>query len=149
MPEITGVSKEKLAGNHGSATEGLLQDLRYTLRTLRRDAGFTAFAILIIGLGIGASSTVFSVLNTLLVRPLPFKDSGSLVWIANKTTEENDLSGQTVQVGRLLEFRERDKSFSDVAGYFASTASGIANSPEPARRSASAPCPFRRISFLY
>src|SRR5689334_2716816 len=119
MPEITGVSNEKLAFDRGSAVEGLFQDLRYTLRTLRRDAGFSAFAILIIGLGIGASSTVFSVLNTLLVRPLPFRDPGSLVWIANKTPEENDLSGQTVQVGRLLDFRERNKSFSDIAAYFA------------------------------
>ena len=61
-------------GARSSAMESLLQDFRYTFRTLRRDAGFTTFAILIIGLGIGASSTVFSVLNTLLVRPLPFKD---------------------------------------------------------------------------
>ncbi len=89
--------------------ESLLRDLRYTFRTLRRDAGFTTFAILIIGLGIGASSTVFSVLNTLLVRPLPFKDPGRLVWIANKTTEEGDLSGQTVQVGRLLDLREQQQ----------------------------------------
>ncbi len=101
------------------AMESLLQDLRYTLRTLRRDAGFTTFAILIIGLGIGASSTVFSVLDTLLVRPLPFKDPNSLVWIANKTKVDGDLSGATVQVGRLLNFRERNKSFSDIAGYFA------------------------------
>jgi predicted permease len=100
------------------AMESILQDLRYTFRTLRRDAGFTIFAVLIIGLGIGASSTVFSVLNTLLVRPLPFRDPGSLVWVANKAGE-GDLSGQTVQVTRLLDLRELNKSFSDVAGYFA------------------------------
>lgn len=119
MAQITPTSNGNTADGRGSGIESLFQDLRYTFRTLRRDAGFTAFAILIIGLGIGASSTVFSVLNTLLVRPLPFKDPGNLVWIANKTPEENDLSGQTVQVGRLLDFRERNKSFSDVAGYFA------------------------------
>src|SRR5437016_4780493 len=50
----------------------LLQDLRYTFRTLRRDAGFAAFAILIIGVGIGACSTVLNVVNTVLLRPLPF-----------------------------------------------------------------------------
>jgi predicted permease len=98
--------------------ESIAQDLRYTFRTLRRDAGFTIFAVLIIGLGIGASSTVFSVLNTLLVRPLPFRDPRSLVWIANKGDEGN-MSGQTVQVTRLLDFRELNKSFSDVTGYFA------------------------------
>ncbi len=61
------------------STDSLLQDLRYTFRTLRRDAGFTAFAVLIVGLGIGASATVFSVANALLLRPLPFTDPGSLV----------------------------------------------------------------------
>jgi predicted permease len=111
--------KEAGGAWRAAAMGSFIQDLRYTFRTLRRDAGFTTFAILIIGLGVGASSTVFSVLNTLLVRPLPFKDPGSLVWIANKTQEENDLSGQTVQVGRMLDLRERNKSFSDIAGYFA------------------------------
>jgi putative ABC transport system permease protein len=100
------------------AMESILQDLRYTFRTLRRDAGFTLFAVLIIGLGIGASSTVFSVLNTLLVRPLPFRDPGRLVWIANNGGDGN-MSGQTVQVTRLLDLRELNKSFSDIAGYFA------------------------------
>src|SRR6187399_1341764 len=61
----------------------LLQDLRYALRTLRRDAGFAVFAILIAGLGIGASATVFSVVNTLLLRPLPFAEPERLVWISN------------------------------------------------------------------
>src|SRR3954470_17104479 len=95
----------------------LLQDLRYTLRTLRRDAGFTTFAILIAGLGIGASATVFSVVNTLLLRPLPFAEPERLVWISNHDTA--GLSGQTTQVGYLLDLRERTQSLSAVAGYFA------------------------------
>jgi predicted permease len=99
--------------------DAVLLDLRYAIRTLRRDAGFVVFIILITGLGIGASSTVYSVLNNLLVRPLPFKDQGSLVWLANRTDDEGNMSAQTVQVGRLLDLRERNKSFSDIAGYFA------------------------------
>lgn len=101
------------------AVDSIMQDLRYTLRTLRRDVGFACFAILIIALGIGATSTVFSVLDALLVKPLPFKDPGRLVWIANRTKIDGDLSGATLQVGRFLDFRQRNKSFSDVAGYFA------------------------------
>jgi predicted permease len=119
--------------------ESILQDLRYTLRTLRRDAGFTTFAILIIGLGIGASSTVFSVLDALLVRALPFTDPGSLVWIANRTKTDGDLSGATVQVNRLLALRERNKSFSDIAGYFAFYGVGdskLTGNGEPERLSA-------------
>jgi len=99
------------------ALDGLLQDLRYTFRTLRRDAGFATFAILIVGLGIGASSTLFSVLNALLIRPLPFHDPDRLVWMANH--DASGLSGQTTQVGHLLDLRELNQSFSDLAAYFA------------------------------
>ena len=95
----------------------LLQDLRYTFRTLRRDAGFAVFAILIAGLGIGASVTVFSVVNTLLLRPLPFERPSELVWIANRDVP--GLSGQTTQVGYMLDLREKTQTLSAVAGYFA------------------------------
>jgi predicted permease len=95
----------------------LFQDLRYTVRTLRRDAGFAAFAILIAGLGIGASVTVFSVVSTLILRPLPFAQPEQLVWIANRDT--SGLSGQTTQVGHMLDLRERTQSLSAIAGYFA------------------------------
>lgn len=54
------------------ALTNLVQDLRYTFRSLRRDAGFTTFVILIAGLGIEASSMVCSAVTTLLLRPLPF-----------------------------------------------------------------------------
>jgi len=63
----------------------LMQDLRYTFRTLRRDAGFTTFAILIVGLGIGAASTVFSVVNALLLRPSRFAIPGA--WSGLPTAE--------------------------------------------------------------
>src|SRR5882672_427374 len=95
----------------------LRQDLRYTFRTLRRDAGFAAFATIIAGLGIGASATVFSVLNALLLRPLPFADPERLVWVANHDT--SGLSGQTTQVGHMLDLRERTQTLSALAGYFA------------------------------
>ena len=98
-------------------TASLLQDLRYTVRTLRRDTGFAVFAILIAGLGIGASATVFSVVNTLLLRPLPFARPSELVWIANR--DAPGLSGQTTQVGYLLDLREKTQTMSAVAGYFA------------------------------
>jgi predicted permease len=95
----------------------LLQDLRYTLRTLRRDPGFAVFAVLIAGLGIGASATVFSVVNTLLLRPLPFAQPSELVWISNRNVP--GLSGQTTQVGYMLDLREKTQTLSAVAGYFA------------------------------
>lgn len=87
----------------------LAQDLRYALRGMRRDAGFTTFVILIAGLGIGASSTVFSVVNAVLLRPLPFHDPDRLVWIANQEWG--------IQVSHFLDLRERNKSLSDLAGF--------------------------------
>jgi hypothetical protein len=96
----------------------LLQDLRYTFRTLRRDAGFTVFAILIVGLGIGASVTIFSVVNALLIRPLPFHDSSRLVWITNDGAE-GDLSALTVPVNPFVELREQSHSFAEIAAYYA------------------------------
>ncbi len=99
------------------ALETFLQDLRYGVRTLRRDPGFTVFAVLIVGLGVGASSTIFSVVNTLLLQPLPFADADRLVWVANNLGE--GLSAETVQSGYLVELRERNTSFSDLAAYSA------------------------------
>ena len=97
--------------------ESALRDLRYTLRTLRRDAAFSSLVILIAGLGIGASATVFSVVNTLLLRPLPFAEPERLVWIAN--SGRSGLSAQTTQVGHLLDLRARTRSLSALGGYFA------------------------------
>src|SRR5450755_609833 len=88
----------------------LTQDLRHSFRGMLRDAGFAAFTILIAGLGIGASSTVFSVVNALLLRPLPFRDPGRLVWISNGV----DYSTQTEHYSDL---RELNRSFSDLAGW--------------------------------
>ncbi len=88
----------------------LAQDARYAFRGMRRDAGFAAFTILIAGLGIGASSTVFSVVNALLLRPLPFRDPGQLIWVSNG----DDWATQTEH---YTDLRELNRSFSDLAGW--------------------------------
>ena len=62
----------------------MMQDLSFTFRTLRRDRAFTIVAVLILALGIGANVAVFSVVNTILLRPLPFRDSQQLVRIVEK-----------------------------------------------------------------
>ncbi len=98
-----------------SLVETLLRDLRYAVRTLRRDAALTTFAILIIGVGVGASTTVFGVVNALWLRPLPFDDPGRLVWVANGPSE--NLSRQAVQVGHVVDLREQSQSLASLAGF--------------------------------
>jgi len=116
------VSVRRSSPNESAGTpflENLRRDVRYAVRTLGRDAGFAAFAILIVGLGVGASCTIFSVVNTLLIRPLPFRDPGRLVWIANHRDDTNDMSGKTSQTDYLLDVRARNQSFVELAAYYA------------------------------
>src|SRR5580693_10245308 len=83
--------------------ESLLRDLGYGFRGMRRNLGSTIFAILIVGLGIGGASTVFSVVNALLLRPLPFRDPGQLVWISNGET-------YSTQAEHYSDLREQNQS---------------------------------------
>jgi predicted permease len=95
-----------------------LHDLRYTVRTLGRDPGFATVSILILALAIGANVAVFSVVNTLLLRPLPFPDSQQLVWIAPPPSGCG-LSCATYSADAYEEFRDQSRVYQGVTGYFA------------------------------
>jgi predicted permease len=97
-----------------------LHDARYALRTLRRDRGFTAVALLILALAVGANISVFSVVNTLLLRPLPFPDSQRLVWIA-PPPQTCGFSCSTYSADAYDAFRSLSRSYADVTGYEAFT----------------------------
>jgi len=98
--------------------EILWQDVKYSLRTLLRDPGFTIVAVLILALGIGANTAVFSVVNTLLLRPLPFRSANQLQWIA-PPPQKCGLSCATYSTDAYDEFRTYTHSYQDVTGYFA------------------------------
>ncbi|MEO6964756.1 MAG: ABC transporter permease, partial [Acidobacteriaceae bacterium] len=100
----------------------LLQDTRYTLRTLRRDRSFTIVAVLILALGIGANVAVFSVVNTILLRPLPFPNPQNLVRITTKNPKGGE-SSMTYSTDATQELQQRNKSFQSITGYFAFTSS--------------------------
>ena len=98
----------------------LMQDLRYSLRTLRKDRGFTLVAVLILALGIGANVAVFSVVNTILLRPLPFPQAQRLVWIA-PPPQKCGLSCATYSADAYEEFKQQSHAYEDVTGYEAFT----------------------------
>jgi putative ABC transport system permease protein len=96
----------------------LRQDVRFAVRSLKRDRAFAFVAILILGIGIGANTAVFSVVNTILLRPLPLANAQQLVWIAPPPTKCG-FSCETYSADAFEEFRAQNHSFQDVAGYFA------------------------------
>ncbi|MBI1759846.1 MAG: ABC transporter permease [Acidobacteria bacterium] len=95
----------------------LTQDLRYGARMLLKQPGFTLIAVLTLALGIGATTAIFSVVNALVFRSLPFTEAERLVWIANVGAD--GLSGQTTRMNNFLDWRNLNQSFTDLAGYFA------------------------------
>ena len=120
MVRFGGVEQAKERQRESRGLPGLdtvLQDLRYTVRSLSRDRGFATIAILILALGIGANVVVFSVVNTLLLRPLPFYQPDRLVWIAPE--HANGLSGSTYSVDAYEDLRSMNRSYEDVTSYFA------------------------------
>src|ERR1700730_8012152 len=93
----------------------LTQDLRYALRTFRRDRTFVFIAVLILTLGIGANIAVFSVVNTILLRPLPLHDPQQLVFIAG-AEGKSGMSSLTYSVDAYHELGSQNNSFERLTG---------------------------------
>ena len=114
---------------------GLYQDARYALRLLRRQPAFSLFVILTLAVGIGANSAVFSVVNGVLLRPLPHYESDRLVAVWGRFDPESgfDFPQFPLSNPEYIEYREHSRALSDIAAYRTSSVTVDAAGAEPER----------------
>src|SRR5690242_17404907 len=104
----------------GNRKDRIMHDVRYALRQLQRNPGFAIAAILTLGLGIGANTAVFSIVNTILLKPLPYKNSDRLVRIVENIPAGESFSGapeRTIGMSPMAfeEWRSKTKTLSAMA----------------------------------
>jgi predicted permease len=96
--------------------ETILKDISYGIRTMIKKPGFTAVAVIALALGIGANSSIFTVVNAVLLRPLPFKNPGQLV-IVNETVRRETIETRPASYPDFLDWRNQNQSFDDIAAF--------------------------------
>src|SRR5262245_62083590 len=92
----------------------LLADLRFGLRMLRKHPAFTAIAIITLAIGIGANTAIFSVVNAVLLRPLPYLESERLVWVSEYRP---NFGVQAISYPNLTDWRAQQKVFEHIGVY--------------------------------
>src|SRR5580700_9667167 len=100
--------------------ETLFQDIRFGARMFRKNPGFTCVAVLTLGLGIGANAAIFSVVNAVLLRPLPYRNSDQLVTILHN-------GDSPVAVANYIDWRDQARSFEAMgaADYWTPNLTGV------------------------
>ena len=97
--------------------EGFLQDLRYGLRMLRKNPSFTIVAVLALALGIGANTAMFSVIEAVLLRPLPYRNAGEIVRVSSTWDRNGTLTSYTSSPPDFFDWRDQNRSFSSMFAY--------------------------------
>jgi putative ABC transport system permease protein len=110
---------------------GIWQDLHYGLRTLAKNPAFTAVALVALTLGIGANTAIFSVINTILLRPLPYKDPDRLV-VVWEDRSKNGFPRDTPAAGNFNDWREQNQVFEGMAA-IANLSFNLTGTGEPER----------------
>lgn len=113
--------------------ESILFDIRYALRQLRRQPSFTFVAVLILGLGIGANTTVFSVIDKLLFEPLPFRAPERLAWLANGNGPSITSTASTVATYEALSELRTFEEITTFEAFFARSSYKLTGDREPDR----------------
>src|SRR5215510_13315210 len=110
-----------------SAIEPLVQDIRYGFRMLKKSPGFAVIAILTLALGIGANTAIFSVVNGVLLNPLPFHEAHQLVSLFE---EIPNFKNGSISYPNFVDWRRMNRSFSALAAY-RSTGFNLTGAGEP------------------
>src|SRR5262245_17332927 len=117
-----------------NSIETLIQDLRYGARMLRKNPGFTAVAALTLALGIGANTAIFSLINHLLLRPLPYPESQRIVDVWHTPPQESfpGLDRFSVSPANYLDWKSQNEVFEQMAIYqYASFSLSAGDDPVP------------------
>ena len=110
--------KEAARAQHpGHALDALMQDLRFAFRLLKRSPGFTLVAIATLALGIGGNTAIFTVVNSALLKPLPFHDPAQLVMIQERLPKIGP-GLANIPAPDVLDVQRLNRSFESVAGYY-------------------------------
>ena len=95
----------------------LLQDIRFALRTIRKQRGTSVVAVICLALGIGANTAIFSVIRTVLMESLPFQDPGRIVRLYETANFGGTMGVGSVSVPDFLDWRSEQRAFVDIAAY--------------------------------
>ena len=99
--------------------ESLLRDIRYGLRTLTKSPGFTAVATIILALGVGATTAMFTMVNGIFLKPIPVPDGASVVSIYTTDSKNSGFNSGFLSVSgpNYEDFRDENEVFTDLAAY--------------------------------
>jgi hypothetical protein len=110
----------------------LLQDIRYGLRMLLKYKGFTAVAIMALGLGIGANTAIFSLVNGVLLRPLPFPDAERIIYFEGKNPQAG-ITDSNISFLDFTDWSQQTELFKSTAAFWTGNANLGADGAEPER----------------
>jgi predicted permease len=103
--------------NTNATIDNLRRDLQYALRTLARSPGFAFAAILTLALGIGATTDIFSLVNTVLLRPLPFPEQDRLMWLSQQDHSLPGVAAESLSYPDYFDWRAQNHTLSGIASY--------------------------------